>query len=180
MDSTSTAGDSSTTELPRMSRAASLEPARLHVRATELPSQPVQDGADGEESQSGVFVKQDLASDSLEATTAGAQADIKEDTHLPTDDTSDDDSSVDSSDFEDVRFRHPIDVKKPLPPSLMLKYKEIGPKYARAASIYIDGLEARVGLLEKDFLELQYEVGSKERPDEVKRQVLRDVPKICR
>ena len=180
MDSTSTAGDFSTAELPRTSSAASPEPAKLHVQATEISSQPVQHGADGQESQSGVFVKQDLARDSPEATTAGAQAEIKEDTHLPTVDTSDDDSSVDSSDLEDVRIMQPLDLKTPPYPSLLLKYKESGPKYARAASTHAEGLEARVGVLEKDLLELEYEVGSKERPDEVKRQVQRVVPNLCR
>ena len=180
MDSASNAGDFPAAKLPRMSSAASLEPAEPHVQATRPPSQLVRDGADEEESQSGDFVKQDLASDPPEATTAGAQADIKEDTHLPTVDTSDDDSSVDGSDLEDVRVRQPIGLKIPHSLSLMLKYKESGPKYARAASTYVEGLEARVGVLEKDLLELQYEVGSKERPDEVKRQVLRDVPDLCR
>lgn len=163
-----------------MSSAASLERAELRAQPTELPSQPVQHGADGEESQTGVSVKQDLAPDSPEATTAGAQADIKENTHIPTSDASDDDSSVDSSDLEEVRIRQSIELKIPHTPSLLLKYKENGPKYARAASIYVEGLEIRVGVLEKDLLELQYEVGSKERPDEVKRQVIHDVPNICR
>ena len=171
MNSTSTAGDFATAELPRMSSAASLEPAELHVQATELPSQPVQHGADGEESQTGVFVKQDLAPDSPEATTAGAQADIKENTHIPILDTSDDDSSIHSSDVEEVRVGQPFNLKgKHL---LLEKYKEDGPKYARAASIYAEGLEHRVGVLEKELLELQYEVGSKERPDEEERQVMR-------
>ena len=180
MDSTSTAGDIPTAELPRMSSAAALKPAKLHEQAIEGPSQPVQHGADGEESQTGVLVKQDLASDSPKATTADAQAHIKEDTHSSTVDNSGDASSVDSSDLEDVRIRQPLDVKTPHYPSLLLSYKESGPKYARAASLHAEGLEARVGVLEKELLELQYGVGSKERPDEVKRQVQRVIPSPCR
>ena len=180
MDSTSTAGDLSPRELPKMSSAASLKAEEPQVQAKEVLSQPMQHGADGEEPKTGVLAKQGLALDSPEATTAGAHADIRKDTNPPIVDTSDDDSSVDSSDLEDVRIMQPIDHKRPHSPSLLVKYKESGPKYARAASTHAEGLEARVGILEKELLELQYEVGSKERPDEVKRQVQRVVPTLCR
>ena len=162
-----------------MSSTASLKATEPQVQAKEVPSQPVPHGADGEENKTSGPAKQDLALDSPEATTAGAQADSVEDTPLPVADTSDDGSSIESSDLDDLRIRQ-IRRMRPSHRRLLEKFKKGGPKHARVASTYTEGLEARVGTLEKDFLELQYEVGSKERPDEVERQVLRDVSNICR
>ena len=164
MKSTSTAGDFSSAEVPRMSSAASLAPARLHVQATEIHPQPVQYGADGEESPTGVFVKQDLARDSPEATIAGAQADTKED--LPIDETLKDALMVRHHQGLRPGYRQILSTEE---------MKKKGSNYARVASLYTEGLEYRVGDLEKELLALQYEVGSKERVFEGERQVIRDV-----
>ena len=177
MDSTSTAGDFSPGELPRRSSAASLKAAEPQVQAEEVLSQPVQDGADGEESKTGVLAKQDLALDSPEATTAGAQADNEEDTHLITVKPSHYESSIDDSELEDLLLEKTTSTRHS---ALLEKCKKSGPRHARVSSTYTKGLEARVGTLENELLKLQYEVGSKERPDEVERQVLRDASNICR
>ena len=63
------------------------------------------------------------------------------------------------------RLRQPYDSTDPPLGSLPEDYKRLGTKYARVAAIYTEGLESRVSGVEKELLELQYEFGSKERPD---------------
>ena len=184
MDSTSNAGDFSPGELPRMSSAASLKAAEPQVQAEEVLSQPVQHGADGEKSKPGIFAQQDLALDSPEATTAGAQADIKEDGNLSFDDVRENVRKA-RSDLFPGRQRVLDPFMQPYGPRLSAEeMKERGPDHARMASDYTKELEYRVGILEQGLQYLQYEVRSKEgvvskgKDVEEERQVMRDVPNI--
>ena len=168
-----------------MSSVASLKAEEPQVQAKEVLSQPMQHEADGEEPETGVFAKQDLAPDSPEATTAGAQADIEEDTHLPID------AMIRMA--RTIRFRPkaiPEFRRGPSIQEIREDIKEKGSSYALVASMYTESLETRVGVLEKELLDLQYEVGSKERvvkkekaveeDDESERQVMRDVCTMIR
>lgn len=164
MDSTSTPGDFVSEELQEVATAASLNTATTRVQATEVQSQPVQHGGDEEDLQPHEFPHQGLASDSAEAGIGGEQANMKEDEHPHTDDFEDNTSiDTDSLIFRSYNFRH---YGRERPSELVARYKQHGDKYARVAAVYTEGLESRVHTLEKELLELQYELGSKERPNE--------------
>lgn len=181
MDSTSTAGDFASEKVQTIPSAASLNLAEPRVQATELHSHPVQQGQNGEESQTCVSAKQYLAPDSPEATNAGAQAGIKEDGHSPTNDI-EDDVSITGAEINITRDRQTYQFEHEDHSKLAEGYKRSGRKNARAAAIYTEGLEIRVGVLEKELLELQFEVGSKERRnEEEERQVIRNVShlRVC-
>lgn len=132
----------------------------------EVHSRPVQHGVNEENVQTRDSANQELLPDSPEATNAGAQAGTKENGHSPPNDVQDD-VSISSEDLMDARVLQPVDFKKPEHyPHFFEACKEKGPKYARVAALYTETLENRVGVLEKELLELHYEVGSKERPYE--------------
>lgn len=140
----------------------------------EVHSRPVQHGVNEENVQTRDSANQELLPDSPEATNAGAQAGTKENGHSPPNDVQDD-VSISSEDLMDARVLQPVDFKKPEHyPHFFEACKEKGPKYARVAALYTETLENRVGVLEKELLELHYEVGSKERPYE-KRQAMPNI-----
>lgn len=163
MNSTSTAGELASEKVQRDSSAASLNLAEPRVQATEIHSQPVQHGAKEELVQTRDSAKQDLASDSLEATNAGGQADLEEDEHSPTNDIRDDVSIASGSLFRET-LATPWNYGKQRPDWMVERDKRHGTKYARVAAICTEGLENRVGMLEKELLELQYKFDSGERP----------------
>lgn len=164
MDSTSTPGDFVSEELQEVATAASLNTATTRVQATEVQSQPVQHGGDEEDVQARDSFHHGLASDSDEAESGGEDANLKEDEHPHTDDF-EDDTSIDalSLDSQNLHYRN---YGREQPSRVVAKYKQHGEKYARVAAVYTEGLESRVHTVEKELLELQYELGSKERPNE--------------
>lgn len=170
----STVGDSSPGKLQRGSSPASPNSAKSSVKATEARFSSVQHGEfeDGVHSQDST--KQELNPDSPEATNAGAQADVQEDGNSPNDDIKDD-VSVASYTVRIQRSEQPYDYKDEHTERLVADYRRDGTKYARVASIYTEGLENRVGTLEREILELQYKFGSKEKPNE-ERQVISCIP----
>ena len=76
-----------------------------------------------------------------------------------------DDASIDSSILL-RQHRWNLRYSDAKPSGLVTEYKQCGNKYARVAAVYTEGLESRVHTVEKELLELQYELGSKERPNE--------------
>lgn len=169
MNSTSTAGELASEKVQRDSSAASLKLAEQWKFI-----QPVQHEGKEELVQTRDSAKQDLAPDSLEATDAGGQADLEEDEHSPTNDIRDD-VSIASRTLEREIIEMPWEYRKQRPDWMVENYKRHGTKYARVAAIYTEGLETRVGTLEKELLELQYKFGSKERPIIEERQVIRSI-----
>lgn len=165
MDPTSTTGDFVSEKLQRVPSAVSLDPADPRIQATEVDPQPVQHEGNGEDEQTRDSANQDVAPDSPEAAVAGAQANTEEGGHSHINEIKDD-VSVDSSDLRIERESQPYDHRGQHDGYLVERYKEKGTKYARAAAIYTEGLENRVGTLERELLELQYEVGSKKKPSE--------------
>ena len=163
MDSTSNPGDYASEELQRVATTASLNTATPRVQATEAHSQPVQHGGNEEDLQPHEFPHHGLASDSAEAGIGGEQANMKEDEPSPTDDFKDN-ASIDSQALMIHTIQQHYDYKRGSSESA--KHKQYGTKYARVAALYTEGLEIRVRTVEKELLELQYELGSKERPNE--------------
>lgn len=174
MDSSSTAGDSASEELQRVSAATSLKPATPRTQATEIRSRSMTQDGNKEDVQIRDAPKLDAAPDPPEAARASAQAGTKEDGQISTDDIKDD-VSIASDDLEFERARTHRFSGEAYPKSLLKRYKQDGTKYARTTATYIEGLEARVMTVERELLELQYDVGSKARPDE-ERQVECRVP----
>ena len=176
MGSTSSDGDLAPEELQMNPTAAPLNTAPDGVQATELGSQLLQHRTDEGEGQTRGFLRHDPASGSPEATDADVRADTKEIKHSPANESGDH-ISIDNDEIEDQRVRQPYDFRDPPGDSLSADYKRQGAKYARAAAIYTEGLETRVSGIEKELLELQYEFGSKERPDsDEERRVIYSVP----
>ena len=170
MGSTSSGNDLAPEELQINATAAPPNIAPDGVQATEFGSQPVQHGTDDGEGQTRGFRRHDPASGSTEATDAEARADTKEEEHLPTNEIRDD-ISISSHEIRLQRDQQAYDFRNPPMESLSAKYKSHGAKYARVAAIYTEGLEHRVSEIEKELLELQYESGSKERPDQERRVI---------
>lgn len=164
MDSTSTPGDFVSEELQEVATAASLNTATTRVQATEVQSQPVQHGGDEEDVQARDSFHHGLASDSDEAESGGENAKLKEDEPSPTDDFKDN-ASIDSDELMFHSIGQQIDHRRGSSKSFAM-HKQYGTKYARVAALYTEGLETRVRTVEKELLELQYELGSKERPNE--------------
>ena len=163
MDSTSSGNDLAPEELQINATAAPLNIAPDGVQATEFGSQPVQHGTDDGEGQTRGFRRHDPASGSPEATDAEARADTKGDEQSPTNEIRDDISIV-SRDIRLQRDQQPYDFRDQ-GNSMTARYKSQGEKFARVASLYTEGLENRVSEIERELLELQYEFGSKRRPD---------------
>ena len=164
MDSTSSPGDFASEERQRVATAASPNAATTHVQATDVHSQPLHHGGSEEDVQARGSFHHGLASNSDEAENGGEQSNLKEDGHSPTDDFKDD-VSIDSDALDDHQIAHHFDFGRDSS-ELIAKHKQYGSKYARVAALYIDGLEIRVRTVEKELLELQCELGSKERPNE--------------
>ena len=173
MDSILTAGDFASETLQRVPSTASPSSAEHRVQATEVHSQPGWHGGNREDVQTRDSAEKDVAPDSPEAPDIVAQADTKEDGHSSTNKI-EDDISIDSNDLFNEHTSLETDFERRHEPWLIKSYKEKGTKYARAAALYTEGLETRVGALEKELLELQYEFGSKERPSE-EMQVMRSI-----
>lgn len=164
MDSTSTPGDFVSEELQEVATAASLNTATTRLQATEVQSQPVQHGGDEKDVQARGFFHHGLASDSDEAESVGENANLNEDEHPHTHDF-EDDTSMDTEILIDQRLNL-LNYGKEQSSEMVAKYKQHGDKYARVAALYTEGLESRVHAVERELLELQYELGSKERPNE--------------
>lgn len=164
MDSTSTSGDFESEELQEVATAASLNTATTRVQATEVQSQPVQHGGNEEDLQPHEFSQHGLASDSDEAGNGGEQANMKKDEPSPIDDFKDN-ASIDSQALMIHTIQQHYDYRRGSSETFA-KHKQYGTKYARVAALYTEGLEIRVRTVEKELLELQYELGSKERPNE--------------
>ena len=164
MDSSSTAGDSVFEELQSDATAAFLNTATPRVQSTETHSQPVHHEGVTEEVQTHNISEHDLGLDSPNAKNVGAQMKAEENDRSPTNDIKDD-ASISSLQLRLQRDDQPYNFRSEHPPELTWQYKQDGAKYARTAAVYIEGLENRVMTVEKELLELQYEVGSKERPD---------------
>ena len=160
-----TAGDLGSEKLQRVPSTASLDPAESRAQATEALSQAVQHGEIEEDVQTRHPAKQDLTADSPEHQGASAQADVKEDEHSPTDDIKND-VSISSTELRYDTGGIMLNFKKEPSRKRFEVHKKNGTRDARAAAIYTEGLELRVGALEREVLELLYEVGSKERPKE--------------
>lgn len=146
-----------------------LESTKSCSQLSIFPSQSTHQGGNGGDAHTHDSAKFGLAPDSPGAAEAGAKAKGKEDGPALTNDLKDD-VSVSSIDLECQREDQHNNFKYKHGPWLEEGYKEKGTKYARAAAIYTEGLEIRVGSLEKELLELQYNFSSKERPE---RQVTR-------
>ena len=164
MDSTSTPGDFVSEQLQKVATAASLNTATTRLQATEVPSQPAQHGGNEEDVQACDSLNHGLASDPDEAENGGEHANVKEDEHSPTDDFKDD-ASIDSDNSSDQNFGI-LPFGEEQRRRMVARLKQYGHKYARVAAVYTEGLESRVHTVEKELLELQYELGSKERPNE--------------
>lgn len=169
MDSTLTDGNFESVRPQK----ASLSPIDTSIPAADIRSQPEQHGRNGEDLQTRDFAKQDVVSDSPETADAGVHSDTKEDRQSSTKDIRDDVSITSSAVIEDTKGM-PIILSKLLHEEKITQYKQRGSKYARVAALYTEALENRVGALERELLELQYEFGSKERPGE-ERQVTRTI-----
>ena len=164
MGPTSSDGDLAPEELQMNATAAPLNTVPDGVQATEIDSQLVQHGTDEGEGQTRDFRRHDTASGSPEATDADVRANTKEDEHSSANESVDD-SSIDSDDINETMMDQPYDFRDRQGVRATEKYKRQGTKYARVVSIYSVGLENRVSGIERELLELQYEFGSKERPD---------------
>ena len=175
MGSSSNDGDLAPEELQRNATAAPLNTAPHGVQATEFGSQLLQHRTDEGEGQTRGFLRHDPASGSPEATDADVRADTKENKHSPTNESSDDISIV-SAEIRVQRNEQPYDFRDPQGVFMTAEYKSQGAKFARVAAIYTEGLENRVSGIERELLELQYESGSKQRPDlDKERQVIYSV-----
>ena len=173
MDSISTAGNFEPVKLQRVPSEASLSPTDSRKQAADIQSQPEQHGRNREDLQTQDFAKQDVAPDSPETADAGVHSDTREDRQASTNDIRDD-VSIASSAIADETGKQPIHITKLHDEDHIASFKKKGTKYARVAALYTEGLENRVGALETELLELQYEFGSKERPGE-ERQVTRSI-----
>ena len=164
MDSTSTPNDFASGELQRVHTAASPNAATTHVQATDVHSQPVHHGGSEEDVQARGSFHHGLALNSDEAENGGEQSNLKEDGHSPTDDFKDD-VSIDSDALDHQQIENYDDLIRGAS-RYIADYKRYGTKYGRVAAVYTGSLEIRVRTVEKELLELQYELGSKERPNE--------------
>ena len=171
MDSTSIADNSASEGLQNVSTAVSLNPATSGLQATEILSQPTQQEGKGDDEHTSECAELDVATDSPDAAGSSARGGTKVKEHALPNDIKDD-VGIATDDLVGQKLdqlRYPQGWAEP---SLIGKYRKNGFKYARVASIYVEGLESRVGVLEQELLELQYKIGSKDRPDE-ERQVFR-------
>ena len=176
MDSTSPAGGSASEELQRAPAATSLESATPVTQATKVHHQSIQQGDLKEDVQTRDLTKLEVTPESSGSASAGAQARTKEGGQASTNDIKDN-VSILSVDQESQRLNQPLDFRIDVP-YMTVDYQQNRAKYARAAAIYTEGLENRVSTVEKDLLELQYELGSKERPSEEGRQVICNIPNL--
>ena len=173
MDSTSTAGDSVSEELQSDATATSLNTATPITQAVDINAQSVQHERSKEDGQTQDSTKLEAALDPLKAAGAGAQAGTEEVGQSSTDEI-EDDVSVNENELEEQKEYLNYTNQETHTQSSNTKqyvnteYKRQGTKYAQVAAIYTQGLEHRVGMVERDLLELQYKLGSKERPKEAR------------
>ena len=166
MDSTPTAGDSTSEELHRVATAASLITTAPRTQATDPSSQFVPQEGSKEDVRSRDPSKLDAAPKSADVASVGTQADIKEHEQVSTNDIRDD-VSIDSIDMDDTRSFLLETIRDPRGTEYIASYhKKNNTKFSRVAAIYAEILEVRVAVVEKELLELQYEIGSKERRNE--------------
>ena len=170
MDPTSTTGDLASENIEKVPSAGSIKSADFPIQATDVRSQSEQYGGSAEDLITRDLAKLGAIPDSPKAVDAGAQADTKKDGLSRTKDIKDD-ISIPNVELRLMKERQPYAFEEEHSDSLLADYKKDGAKYARVAALYTEGLQTRVSTLEKDLLELQYKLGSKERPDE-ERQVM--------
>lgn len=174
MNSTLTAGDIESEDLQRIPAGPSLESATPRTQAIKNSPHSITQDSNNEDVQIREPPKLDVAPEPPEAARASAQADTKEDGHISTDDTKDD-FSIASDDLDFVRVRPRRGLGKTNEKVLLKRYRRNGAKHARTTATYIETLENRVMTVERELLELQYEVGSKATLDE-ERQVECSIP----
>ena len=170
MDSTSTTGDLASENIEKVPSAGPMKSTDFPIQATDVRSQSEQYGGSTEDLITRDLAKLGTIPDSPEAVDAGAQADTKKDGLSRAKDIKDD-ISIPNIDLRLMKSEQPYNFEEEHSDDLLASYKRDGAKYARVAALYTEGLQNRVSTLEKDLLELQYKLGSKERPDE-ERQVI--------
>ena len=160
MDSTSTAGDTTSEELHRVTTIAP------STQAMDPSSQFVQSEGSKEDVQTRDPSKLDVAPNPPKTASVGTQVGTTEHEQVSTNDFRDD-VSIDSLEIDDMRQFQRAQHRYPAGAEVFAsRHKKDGKKFLKVAAFYTEILETRVASIEKELLELQYEVGFKERRNE--------------
>lgn len=140
-------------------------------------SGPSVDPGNENESPTQDHPQQDIVESVHESQVSDTQNGLEEQ-HQDGEDSKDDVSIPDHellNEKKEIRIDRQFDIDdRGLDESRLNQRRERGIKYAKTTAIYVEGLETRVGWLEKELVELQYKVGSRVRPDD-ERQVERKI-----
>ena len=163
MNGASVACNTASEALHPRSSAASLRSADAATKAMDAQSDPPVDPGNGDQSLPQDLPQQDIAQSGHESKVSDTQNELEEQ-HQHSEDSNDDELLNEKKEIKIDRHDRDLNVSR------LKQRRERGIKYAKTTAIYVEGLETRVGWLEKEIVELQCKIGSRMRPDD-ERQV---------
>lgn len=177
MNGASVTCDAASEALHPRSIATSLRSADAATKAMDAQSDPPVDPGNRNHSLAQDHPQHDVVQSVYESKISDTQNELEEQ-HQHGEDSNEDELLEEKKEIEIDRH------DKSLAESRLKQRRERGIKYAKTTAIYVEGLETRVGWLEKEIVELQCKIGSRERPDderqvELKSALLSDSTPTC-
>lgn len=165
MNGASVAYDTASEALQHDASATSLRSADAGIKAMDAQSGPSEDPGNKNHSPTQDQPQQDTIERVNESQVSDFQ-NISEGQHRHDEDSKED---VRIPDWELKHETEELEMDREdgmLDEYRLKERRERGIKYAKAAAVYTGQLETRVGWLEREVIELQYEIGSKKRPND--------------
>ena len=180
MNGASVACDATSEALQQHSSATSLRSADAATKAMDARSGPSVDPGNENDPLTQDHPQQDIVESVHESQVSDTHNGLEEqDQHGedPKDDVIIPDHEL-LNEKKEIKIDRQVDIDdRGLDESRLNQRRERGIKYAKTTAIYVEGLETRVGWLEKEIVELQYKIGSRARPDD-ERQVERKIASL--
>ena len=180
MNGASVACDTASETLQQPSSAPSLRSAEAATKAMDAQTGPSVDPVKENDSTDQDHPQADIAESVHESQVSDTHNGLEEqDQHGedPTDDVSIPDHEL-LNEKKEIKIDRQVDTDDGgLDESRLNQRRKRGIKYAKTTAIYVEGLETRVGWLEKEIVELQYKIGSRARPED-ERQVERIIASL--
>lgn len=166
MNGASVARDTASEGLHPDMSATALRSADAATKAMDAQSDPPVDAGNGDHSLAQDHSPQNIVQSFHESGFPHTQNKMEEQ-HQHDEDSNDDELLTEKKEIEIDRHDRSLGVSR------LKQRRERGIKYAKTTAIYVEGLETRVGWLEKEIVELQCKIGSRVRPDDERQVVLK-------
>lgn len=173
MNGASVACDTGSEALHPRSSATSLRSADAATKVMDAQSDPPVDPGNGDHPLAKDHPQQDIGQGVQKSKIADSRHDLEEQ-HQQDEESNDDELMHEKKEIEVDRY------DRGMPESRLKQRRERGIKYAKTTAIYVEGLETRVGWLEKEIVELQCKIGSRVRPDDERQVKVQAYSRILR